>query len=140
MKSYLIVANKTLAEPRLLDEVTARASAEPSRFHVVVPATPGPHGAHNWTEGQAHKQAQERLDQLLARFREAGIEVTSEIGDENPLLAVGDCFQREQYDLVIVSTLPSGKSKWLKLDLPHRIASRFHVPVAHVVASEPAIP
>ena len=140
MTAYLIVANKTLAEPHLIEEVKARADAGPSSFHLVVPATPGPHGAHNWTEGQAHAQAQARLDQVVATLRDAGIEVTSEIGDENPLLAVGDCVQRGHYDLVIVSTLPKGTSRWLKADLPHRIATKYKVPVAHIVATVPAIP
>jgi hypothetical protein len=41
------------------------------------------------------------------------------------------------YDEVIVSTLPVKVSKWLKLDLPHRVERGTGLPVTHVVAREP---
>ena len=134
MRSYLIVANQTLSGESLVNEVMACARAEPSRFHVVVPATPT--AAHtNWTEGAAHAQAQRRLDAALEKFGAAGIDVTGEVGDEKPMLAVGDALRREQFDEIILSTLPPGVSKWLKRDLPHKLAKQYHLPVRHVVAS-----
>ena len=36
----------------------------------------------------------------------------------------------------IVSTLPSHLSRWLRLDLPHRVERATGLPVTHVVASE----
>jgi len=134
MRSYLIVANQTLSGAHLLREVQTRAQAEESRFHVVVPATPAA-GHTNWTEGAAHAQAQGRLDDALAQFRAAGIEVTGEVGDESPSRAVGDVLLREHFDAIIVSTLPPGVSKWLKRDLPHRLARRYPVPVIHLVGT-----
>jgi hypothetical protein len=134
MRSYLVVANRTLTGDRLVAEVRARAQAEPSRFHVLVPATPS--AAHtNWTEGAAHKVAQQRLDDALETFRAAGIDVTGEVGDESPVLAVGDVLRREPFDEIILSTLPPGASKWLKRDLPHKLARQYHVPVTHVIGT-----
>ena len=134
MRSYLIVANRTLSGAHLLEEVQARSEAEECRFHVVVPATPD--GGHtNWTEGGAHAQAQRRLDEATAQFRTAGIELTGEVGDESPVRAVGDVLLREDFDAIIVSTLPPGVSKWLKRDLPHRLARRYPVPVIHLVGA-----
>src|SRR5262245_27241884 len=121
MRSYLVVANRTLGGPQLIAEVTARARAEESKFHVVVPAT-SEHGHHNWTEGQAHAQAQQRLDEALVRFAEAGVDMTGEVGDESPSRAVGDALLRDHYDAIILSTLPPGASKWMKRDLPHRLS------------------
>jgi hypothetical protein len=139
MRSYLIVANRTLTGPHLVAEVLARAKAEPSRFHVVVPATPS--GAHtNWTEGAAHAQALQRLERVLGALREAGVEVTGEIGDESPMRAVGDVLNRQEIDEIILSTLPPGASKWMKRDLPHRLARQYRIPVAHVVASRQLVP
>jgi GABA permease len=132
MRSYLIVANRTLSGAHLLEEVQARSAAEECRFHIVVPATPDA-GRTNWTEGAAHAQAQRRLDEALEQFRAAGLELTGEVGDESPVRAVGDVLIREQFDAIIVSTLPPGVSKWLKRDLPHRLARRYPVPVIHLV-------
>jgi hypothetical protein len=134
MCSYLVVANRTLTGDRLVAEVRARAEAEPSRFHVLVPATTS--AAHtNWTEGAAHAVAQQRLDAALETFRAAGIDVTGEVGDESPVLAVGDVLRREPFDEIILSTLPPGASKWLKRDLPHKLARNYHVPVTHVIGT-----
>ena len=48
-------------------------------------------------------------------------------------------WQRRRYDEIIVSTLPRYLSRWLHLDLPHRIGRAVDVPVTHVIASpEPA--
>jgi GABA permease len=134
MRSYLVVANQTLTGESLVNEVLACSRAEPSRFHVVVPASSN--GKSTWqTDGAQHAQAQKRLDAALARFRTSGVEVTGEIGDEKPLLAVGDALRRESYDEIILSTLPPGASKWLKRDLPHKLAKQYHLPVRHVVAT-----
>jgi hypothetical protein len=40
------------------------------------------------------------------------------------------------FDEVIVSTLPGQASKWMLMDLPHRIARFTGVRVTHVVASD----
>jgi hypothetical protein len=41
---------------------------------------------------------------------------------------------RREVDEIILSTLAPGVSKWLKRDLPHRLARRFDLPVIHVIA------
>jgi hypothetical protein len=51
------------------------------------------------------------------------------------MLAVGDVLRREEYDEIILSTLPPGASKWLKRDLPHKLARQYQLPVTHVVGS-----
>ena len=133
MRSYLIVANQTLSGPPLVAVVVGRSPGGSALFHLVGPATVRGHAS--MTEGEAHALAQRRLDDALERFRESGIEVTGEVGDEKPILAVGDVLRREEYDEIILSTLPPGVSKWLKRDLPHKLAREYHLPVTHVVGS-----
>ncbi len=81
------------------------------------------------------RQAEERLGEALTRFAELGADVTGEVGDVSPFRAVDDVLIREQFDEVVVSTLPPGPSRWLKLDAVHRIRlAHPTVPVSHVVA------
>jgi len=134
MRSYLILANRTLTGPHLVSEAKLRAARGPCRFHVLVPSTPAGAAYHNWTEGRAHAFARRRLDHALDRLRAAGLDASGEIGDESPVRAVGDALRRQQFDEIIVSTLPPGLSRWLKLDLPHRLEKCYHVPVTHVTA------
>jgi GABA permease len=137
MARYLIVANRSLAGPALIGEVFARRAADDeSVFHVVVPATRIHSG---WSEGQAMAHARTALDDASHRFADAGVTVTGEVGDENPMLAVGDVLRREPFDEIVVSTLPAGPSRWLKRDLPRRLEHEYGLPVTHVVSElEPA--
>jgi hypothetical protein len=107
--------------------------ADACRFHVVVPMTPvAEHGA--WNEGHSRVEAQKRLDTELERFRALGADVTGELGDPSPVLAIGDALRHQPFDGIILSTLRPGVSRWLKLDLPHRVERDFGLPVTHVVA------
>ena len=71
-----------------MEKVRECMAAGPCRFQVVVPATDPP-GAMQ-TEARAHRDAQARLNAALARFREAGAEVTGRIGDARPMEAIRD--------------------------------------------------
>lgn len=131
MRRYLVVANQTLGGEHLLSLLHELAE-EPSSFHVLVPATPP--RDHLWTEGEARTIARKRLDDALERFGSEGIEVTGEVGDERPLQAIDDVLEREAFDEIVLSTFPPGVSRWLRLDLPHRIQATYQLPVRHVIA------
>ena len=134
MHRYLVVAHRTLSGPQLAERLTELASHGPTAFHLVVPAEPP--GDHAWTEAEARRTAQARLDRALERFATVGAEFTSEVGDPNPLLAVDDVLLRDpDFDAIVVSTLPPGPSRWLKRDLPHRLEERTGLRVIHVVGS-----
>ena len=132
MTRYLVVANQTLAAEHLLERVRACTREGPCRFHLVVPAT---HPKGVWTEGTVRAEAQVRLDEALARFRDLGVTVDGEVGDTSPVLAVKDAMLARTFDAIIVSTLAPGISRWLKQDLPHRLERISGLPVTHVTES-----
>ena len=134
MHRYLVVAHRTLGGPQLRAALERLVAHGPSAFHIVMPAEP-PHD-HAWTEAEARHQAQLRLDRGLERLASLDAEITSEVGDANPMQAVEDALLGgASYEAIVVSTLPAGPSRWLKLDLPHRIEERTGVRVIHVVGS-----
>ena len=139
MHRYLVVANQTLGGEHLVATVRERAHEGPCSFHIVVPVTPPTD--HAWTEGEIRAVAQGRLDRALARFREEGADATGEVGDANPVYAVSTAlrnrpFGDDEWDGIIVSTLPPGVSHWLGLDVVSRIKREFDIPVTHLVAPE----
>ena len=137
-RTYLVVANQTLGGEPLLQTIRDHVAKGPARFFVVVPATP-PQEHLTWTEGDAHAIAERRLDHALGRFRGLGIEVDGAVGDRSPLQAIKDALARGSFDEIILSTLPPGVSKWMRLDLPRRVERSTGLPVTHVVAEvEPA--
>lgn len=133
MPRYLVVANQTLGGPHLAEAVQSRLEAGPCTFHIVVPATP-PQDQGTWTEGEAEAIARERLDKAIVRFGELGGEATGEVGDPDPFQAIRDALAADRYDELILSTLPSGASRWLKRDLPSRVEKQFTIPVTHIEA------
>jgi len=141
VRRFLVVANQTLGGPHLIRHVRRLLAEGPCAFHVLVPATP-PREMAVWTEGDARAVAEERLRAALERLRELGAEADGEVGDPRPLQAIDDVLLRgERFDGIILSTLPPGISRWLKLDLPHRVEARFGLPVTHLVGEpEPAAP
>jgi hypothetical protein len=131
---YMVVANQTLGSEPLFNQIRELARAGPSSFHLVVPITPPKD--HVWTEGEARALAAERLDAALGRLGALGIEADGAVGDESPMLAIEDAIREEDgpFEAIVLSTLPRGLSRWLKLDLPHRVESAFGLRVLHVVA------
>jgi nucleotide-binding universal stress UspA family protein len=131
MRSYLIVANQTLTSESLRDAITERLADGPVRAHVVVPMSAGA-GRLSWDERESRATAQERLDDMLDRLKEMGIEADGEVGDRDPVNAVRDALRRQPADEVIVSTLPRGLSRWLGEDVPSRLRDSCRVPVTVV--------
>ena len=132
MRRHLVVGNQTLRSARLLRELRARQAEEPCRFHMLVPAA-NPHVHAFWTEGEARAVANERLATALDHFRGEGLDATGSVGDANPADAVADLLLHEQFDSVIVSTLPPGLSRWIHQDLPRRLERRVELPVRHII-------
>jgi hypothetical protein len=131
----LVVAHQTAATQGLLDAVRKRAQASPARFHLVVPRQP--HGMHKLVDPQdtGEDEAQNVLDAALPKLSgAAGQEVTGELGDSEPLMAIQDAINLGRYDEIIISTLPLGVSRWLKLDLVSK-ARALGLPVTHVQAT-----
>jgi hypothetical protein len=147
-RRYLVVANQTLAEAELADAIRERQADGPSSFYVLVPNTEaddlaarvargapiGPAAGDATADTFATEHAQHRLGQLLADLRAVGAEVQGDLGDADPLKAVDDLLAGRQFDEIILSTLPQRVSRWLSMDLPHRLHRHTGLPVTTITA------
>lgn len=132
--NVLVVAHQTAATSGLLEAVRDRAGRGPAKFHLVVPQQP--HGIHKVVDPQdaGEEEAKRVLDDALPKLSAAGGgEVTGSVGDAEPLMAVQDAVNLGNYDEIIISTLPLGVSRWLKLDLVSKTKA-LGLPVTHVQA------
>jgi hypothetical protein len=147
MHRYLVIANQTLAESELAEEIRQRVEAGPSSFYVLVPNTsagdlaarvassiPIAPAASLPTDDQATAHAQHRLGQLLRDLRELGAQADGGLGDADPLKAAGELLERREFDEIILSTLPQPVSRWLGMDLPHRLQRRYGLPVTTITS------
>ena len=130
----LVVARQTATSSGLLEAVRKRAQHGEATFHLLVPRQP--HDVHEVVdpeEGGAD-EAEQVLDVALPKLSEAaGQEVTGSVGDSEPLSAIENAIHLGDYDEIIISTLPLGVSRWLRLDVVSK-ARRFGLPVTHVEA------
>jgi hypothetical protein len=134
MGTYLVVAHRTLVGEHLLDYAQDLVRREPStRFHLVVPIH---HPSGAWTDGQLQGAADQRLQEGLAAFTDAGLEATGEVGDASPVYAVSTALRNLDFtcDGIILSTLPPGMSAWLHMDVESRLRREFDLPITHLVA------
>ena len=135
----LVVANRTAGSAELLEALKARAAQGPAKFHLLVPSTP--HGVTCAADMHAGgDEAEAHVRAAVGRLRAEGLEVDDgKVGDPDPVAAVEDAVNFKEFDEIIVSTLPVHLSKWLKVDLPHRVERATGKPVTHVIASETKI-
>ena len=123
----LVVAHRTAATPRLLDEIRARARRSHCSFTLLVPR---PYWDPDTDEAAA------TLELALPLLEEAaGEHVEGIVGDSDPLAAVQRAVAAGGFDEIIISTLPVRVSRWLRRDLPHRVES-LGLPVTVVTAQQ----
>ena len=139
---YLIVANQTIGGEQLTAKLNELTSVGPCTFLFLVPVT-DTEGLHQWDYPpidrvipDAHRiaaaLAQGRLENEVARLRRSGIEASGEVVEALPIRRAQELLANEHFDGVVVSTLPRRLSRWLVMDLPHRLARLSDVPVTHV--------
>jgi hypothetical protein len=141
--NYLLVAHQTADRPELLAAAKELAAQEgQAEFTLLVPATPVG-DLLTWEEGETKEVARARAKSAAATLGHHGLKVADvKVGDPDPVLAVDDeLLAGRRYDAVVVSTLPPGISRWIKMDVISRLR-RTHpqIRVIHVVATEPPGP
>jgi hypothetical protein len=132
----LVVAYRTAATQPLLDAVRERAQHGKATFTLLVP-NPAP-GLHKVVdpEDQGAGEATGVVEQAVPALSDAaGAPVEGIIGSSDPIAAVEDAINLRGFDEVIISTLPSKLSHWLKLDLPSKITG-MGLPVTTVTPED----
>jgi hypothetical protein len=118
-RRILVVGNESLGGRALMTELQRRAASDPNvRFHILVPLAAG---------GDL-TAARERLETQLGQLAELGFEARGEIAGSDPLTAIETALRREPATAIILSTLPPGRSRWLRSDVPTGITRRVDLP------------
>lgn len=151
VRRYLIIANRTLAGPGLHELVNERLAMGPAEFHILVPeetqhlmASGDPISGFVDPEvatlvelrARFREEAEQRLESFMEAFSRLGSSMSGEVGSADPIVATRRVMERSSFDEIIVSTLPLGPSRWLKLDLPARLRRSFPIPVVPLISAE----
>ncbi len=141
MPRYLVVAHQTATGKSLLDRLRELAAKDRSaEFSLLVPATPVNH-LLTWEKGESRAIAEERGEEARRMLGDAGLRVRAvRVGDASPILAIEDELRQhpEDHDVIVLSTLAQGRSRWLAQDVHQQALKRFDLPVLKIVEGEPS--
>ena len=149
MPKALIVANRTVGGDDLVAAVEERLGKDDYTFHLLVPVTSSvstsialgamavdtmPMDALDLPNER--ERADDRLAFGLTWLAELGADATGEVvTDADTVHAVCRAVRERAIDEVIISTLPTTLSRWLRQDLPHRVERKVTVPVTVVTST-----
>ena len=131
----LIVPYRVAPTPALLVTVRERALAGPTRFTLLVPGGPS-----SLMRVERAEDAEDPTIRAILRLALPGLRgaargpVEALIGGHDPVAAVSDAVNLYPIDEVIVSTPSPRVSRWLRVDLAHRLEV-LGLPVTSVAAS-----
>jgi hypothetical protein len=102
----LVVANETVEGNVLVEIVRDIALSRDANVFVVAPALNS--RLRHWMSDSdfAHAAAQQRLENTLARLRNAGLRASGEVGDADPMRAIEDAIHIFPADEVVIGTHP----------------------------------
>jgi hypothetical protein len=121
----VVVGNHTLLSDALRDRLHAVTAGGDVDLHVVVPIRAEDDLDIGFWRGRA----------LAERLVEPGIDLTVDVGVDDPVALVQKAVHGAHIDQVVVSVLPEGVSRWTQADVAGHLRRALNVPV-EVVAAE----
>jgi hypothetical protein len=122
----LVVANRTASSQQLVDTLRAesRERDRPELFILVIPQ-----------EGSgitADRAARGRLRQLREALASGTTFAAGMVGDPDPYTATMNALDFFRVDEIVISTLESTRSGWMRADLVERVRKASDKPVEHI--------
>jgi hypothetical protein len=133
----LVFAHETAATPALIDAVRERTAQGLARFHLLVPNI-AEHAELTEAEREHRHMDGERMLALALPLIEDAADGAAEGSvsyRHDPMDAIEDALHYGNFHEIILSTLPHSVSRWLHVDLPHRVA-HLGLPLTTVIAKE----
>lgn len=126
-----IVTNDPLG-PESLREI--RNGSEGTELRVIVPAVEANAFRHTLGDvDEPRKEAEERLERVLAELRENGIEAAGDIGDPDPIQAAQDALLAAPADEIVIFEHEEAQAHWFEEGLLEKAEAGLEPPLRMVV-------
>lgn len=133
-KRALVVANEAVAGEELRERLIRELSDDTSKVFVVAPALAGSALKHYMGDvDDAIEPAGERLRRTIEELRGAGIDAEGEVGDSDPMVAIGDEIQKFHPDQVLVVAHRNEDGAFAEQGLLEQLERDLDLPVTELV-------
>jgi len=137
----LLVADEKFRGEEFMTELKRHIegrSAEVSVF-VIAPALAGSAIEHEMADfDEPIKEATERLESVLSELKGVGIEAVGQVGDGDPVVAIGDGLREFEADEIIVVGHTEEDQTYGEKNLWKNIEHEFHQPIVELVVAAPS--
>ncbi|OJU93198.1 MAG: hypothetical protein BGO23_10890 [Solirubrobacterales bacterium 67-14] len=135
----LLVADEVFRGSDLARELRSHLdSIENTEIFVISTATA--HSAVDQELGDVDRparEARERLDQILGELRKQGFRASGEVGDADPMVAVGDGLVEFRADEIVVVTHIDSEREHAERGIWDRLSTDFHPPATLLKVAHP---
>jgi len=132
----LLVADEVFRGDEFMAELRRHVDgrSEQVELFVIAPALADTALEHEMaaTDGPI-KEASERLDSILAELKRVGIQAVGEVGDADPVVAIGDGLREFEADEIIIVGHTDEDQTYGEKGLWKRVKNEFHQPVVELV-------
>jgi hypothetical protein len=133
----VILANEVIGDQALVREIVRHTEGRPAQARIVAPAlVKSPLDLAAGDVDDEIDDASRRLETSVAALEQSGIEATGDVGEADPVLALGDALRLFPADEVIILAHPRDCATWLEQDVVERARREVDVPIT-VVEMEP---
>jgi hypothetical protein len=126
--------------PESLREIRSRKAGhggEVVDLRVVVPAIEPSAFRHTLGDvDEPRREAEARLDRVLAELRANGIEAAGEVGDADPIQAAQDVLLKEPMDEIVIFEHERAQARWFEDGLMDRAEAGLEPPLRMVVVQD----
>ncbi len=136
----LLVADEVFRGSDFLAELKKHISGRSAEVQVFVtaPALAESAFAHHAADFDGPiKEANDRLEKVLAELKEAGLEAIGQVGDGDPKLAIGDGLRQFDADEIIVVMHKEDEQEYAEKDLWKEIEGEFDQPLVALFVEKP---
>lgn len=136
----LLVADEVFRGSDLVEELKSHLDGRPSRFEVFAIAPAVAHSAIDQELGNVDgpsREAAERLDRIIHELEDAGVDARGEVGDADPMVAVGDGLIEFPADEIVVVSHVDGEAEHAEKGLWQKLSTDFHQPVTQMKVAHP---
>jgi hypothetical protein len=137
-RSVLAVVTDAFGGPETIAELRRQGNGEPA-IRLVVPAVEATAFRHTMGDVDAPtRKAEERLRQVLAELRAAGLRVSGQVGDGDPVQAAKDALLEAPADEVLIIEHVHSQAEWFEDGLFERAQEGIEPPLRLVVVETDA--